>query len=113
MPGHFKMASSGEPHNQRTVGFFLEYLAGMELEAACMSRRLRGESPDDLTKFIFVLEHAKGAIGESLQIKAGVAFESFLGNLGRADVLNHVEARGCCTGVVTDASHQIAAQAGQ
>src|SRR5262245_44991949 len=107
------MASSVEAYDQRTIWFLLEYLAGMELEGACMSGRFRGEPPDHLTKFIFVLEHAKGAIGESLQIKARVSFESFLGDLGRADVLNHVEARGCCTGVVADASHQIAAQAGQ
>src|SRR5262245_31205344 len=107
------MAGSGETHDQRTVGFFREYLAGMELEAACMSRRLRGESPDDLTKFIFVLEHAKGAIGESLQIKVRVSFESFLGDLGRADVLNHVEPQRCRTGIVARTRHQIAAQAGQ
>src|SRR5262245_66361062 len=101
------MASSVEAYDQRTIWFLLEYLAGMELEGACMSRRFRGESPDHLTKFVFVLEHAKGAIGESLQIKARVAFESFLGDLGRADVLNHVEAQRCGTGIVRSEERRV------
>ena len=66
----------------------------MELKATRMRGSLWAEAPDHLPELLFVLEYAKCAIGEGLQIEVRVAFEAVLRNLSRANVLNDVQAYG-------------------
>ena len=78
MPAHFKVTGGREAHNKGSVRLILEHLAGVELKAPRMRRRLKAEPPDDLAELFLVLKHAKGAIGEGLQIKVSIALERFL-----------------------------------